>query len=573
MPKVQTYDQGQVKARPLPASRFDANATADSFGGGKAKDLTTLGNALQSAGNDGGNAVVKYAAESKDRKDKAFVRDALNSAQSDARVFMADLNRPERRQDATEAYNLSSKELAAIRKKYSSNLKDPRQRDLFTASFDEVMNSHLDRASSLQEKSRVEFEKITIDAQNQTAVDDAVAARTDINEINRSEFTIRANARYKTRGLPEDVRKRAEQEEVNNLHSSILSALAQDSPVAAKDYLEKNKDKFTQGAAFVEKQKELTEKAFEFTVRQKAVEFSNSGLSLEDQFKEVDKIQDPKMADELRKRVKEKYDDKKLAAEAQAKQVLTDEWQKLTQDPRGYQIPYEKFTDKKEWEAMEAYKRAALNGYSEASDIPLLIQLGTASDEDLRQVPIETMAGYAKQLKESDWKAVFDRYSALRGGNGSRELSAGLTQIRSDTTLVSDALKSVGIDLTPKDAKNKGKRQKYEKVSDQFFRAYQSEVSQEELKLGRKATPVEKQQIVDDLLVKGRVKNPDWFAFNDANKFLFQVEGDEWKNFSVKEIPEEDQRKITDALNRAGQPVTKAAVTNLYIKKLQSRKS
>lgn len=571
MAKVRGYEPGQVQANPLPSSRFDASASSDSFGGARASQFKALGQSLQNVSSGLQDAAVKFQ-QSNERKDRAVVRDNLNNAQSEARVFMSDLNRPENRQTAVDAYEKSQKQLTDIRRRYSSQLKNSRQQDLFTASFDDVMNGHLDRAIAIQDKARTDYEKETLAAQNQTAVEDAVASRTDPAAIRTSEVTIKANTAFENRGLPVPVRKKAVENAVHNLHASVLSALTLDSPVAAQEYLKQNWGKFNPAAREGLK-KELDGKAFDFTVRQRAAEISNSGAPLEDQLKQADTFNDPKMADELRQRIKEKYDDKVLARKAQEQALVQQEWSALTQDPRGYQIPYEKFTDPEQWRAMEEYKRAALNGYSQSSDVPVLMKLGLMSDEQLKSIPVKEMAGYAHVLTEGDFKAVFDRYQSLNGGKGAKPLSDTVTQIRSDTALVNDALKSVGIDITAKDAKDKKKKQKYENTANEFYRAYQSELTQQEQKLGRKASPDEKQQVVDSLLIKGRVRNPDWFMLNDQDKFVFQVQNDEWKNFSVQEVPQEDQVKIVEALNRAGRPVTQEAVRNLYIKKLQGKRA
>jgi hypothetical protein len=50
------------------------------------------------------------------------------------------------------------------------------------------------------------------------------------------------------------------------------------------------------------------------------------------------------------------------------------------------------------------------------------------------------------------------------------------------------------------------------------------------------------------------------------------MDAEDWKNFSVKEVPQEEQVKIVEALNRKGLPVDKATVQKIYLQKLESRR-
>lgn len=565
MAKVRTYEEGQIQAAPLPASRFSPSATGDSFGGGKAKDLKELGAGLQSLGEGAGKLAAVYQAQSNDRKDKAIVRDTLNQADSDLRTFEGEMNRPENREKALDAYATSQKAMTDLRKKYAASLKNDRQRDLFTASFDAQMNGVLDRSYALQERSRLEFEKLTRDAQNQSAVENAVAARTDANAIKNSEVTIVANTNANTIGLPKDVRQKAVSEARHNLHASVLSALTLDDPRAAQGYLKTNWDKFNPAAREALK-KDLDDKAFDWTVRTDAAKLVGAGLNDQQIEEELGKIQDPKKAEAMRREVKVKLEERQIAREIQTKENSYSMWQNVI---GGGDIPYGRVSGT-EIKAMENYKRAALKGFAQDSDRATLISLGRLSDQELKEIDEVTMAGYGEKLSKSDFDAFFGRYRDLRRSNEIGLEGDKLSQIRSDSAMVTDALTALGID--PQLEKKggflgigAGKKNPVEKAADQkiindLSRSFEREINDQEKAKGRKLAPEEKQTILDSLLIKGKNK-----------KFVFQSADVDEKNFSIKDIPLNLQQQMQAAFAMRKIPATPENIKTYYLEYLRRK--
>lgn len=572
MPKVRTYET-QVSPNPLPNVRFSPNATADSFGGGKAKQISQLGAGLQNLGEGLGKVGAVFAARSQERKDKALVRNSLNQAESDMRVFEGDLNRPENREKAIDAYGSAQKELTEMRKRYSAQFKNERQRDLFTASFDSQMNGVLDRAFALQEKSRVEFDQLTRDAQNASAVDNAVAARTDANAIKNSEITIVANTSAATVGLPKDVRQKAIADARHNLHASVYSALLNDDPRAAQGYLEANKDKF-HGAAYENLKKEADDKAFTWQAREDAGKLINAGLTDTQIEEEIAKIKDPKKAEAISTEVKRKLEDRNLAREIQQKENAYSSWQGVI---NGGDIPYGKLSGT-EVKAMENYKRAALQGFAQQSDRGLLMQLGRLNDQELKSIDEVTMTSYGQKLAKDDFDAIFTRYRDLRRTNDVGLEPEKLTQIRTDSAMVGDALKALGVDPDLKKKTFFGEKAKKaeEKASDQQIindatEAFQREINDAEKSKGRKLAPEEKRQILDDLLIKGKIRS---LFGSKEGKFLFQTaEADLEKNFSIKDIPLKLQEQMQAAFKARGVASTPENIKNYYLEYLRRRKS
>lgn len=572
MAKVRTYDS-KVRPNPLPSSRFSANATKASFGGGQAEDLISLGKSIQGVGEQANDIAVQYQKTSGERRDKSLVRDALNNAESDLRVLEGEMRLPENREKAIDAYDTVLKQTEELRKKYVQQFSNPRQRDLFMASFDSTMGGVRDRAYALQEKSRLEFEKLTIDAQKQSAVDNAVTNRTDPAAIKDAEVTIAANVNYMNRGLPKEIKKSALEVEIHNLHASVLSALTQDDPRAAQGYLEQNWGKFRPEARETLKA-ELEDKAFDWTVREEAAQLVNSGLQEEEIMAAVDKVEDPKKADALRKRVKERIEDRQVAREIQQKENTFTAWQGVM---RGGEIPYGRLSGQ-EIRAMEVYKRAELRGFSQESDRSILVALGRLDDNQLKQIDEETMAGYANYLTRDDFNLLFSRYRDLRRDQGLGPEPKDLTRIRSRAQMVTDALASVGVDPSLKKQTFFGEKAKKaeEKTADQMVindltRQFERELNQAQRAKGRDLYPEEERQILDELMLTGKVRNI--FGQVKEKDFLFQTdEADIEKNFDIRDIPAAVQQQLDEAFRLRGIPATEENIKNYYIEYLKSRK-
>ena len=333
MPKVPTYSQGQITQRPLPGIRLNPSATSESFGSGQARDVARLGQAFGVA-SDTSLAIIKA---SQIRRDKALVRDSLNAVKSDLRTFMGDIYQRQGK-DAIDSYAEVEKKMLDIRRAAGSEFKNSQQRALFEASFSDLMNGHLDRAIVFQEKARRDFEIETLDAENQSFIDDAVAARTDIKEVAKAEQGIVANTRFKNRGKGAAITKESVKQAVHHLHSEVLSAVSQDSPEAALAYLTDNFDKFDPSVREeVKTQLEIAVK--DAKIRNMAIAISGSGLALEEQLAEIDSIADNEIADAVRKRVIDRDSVKNSAVQAQRKAVYEQEWQAMFKNPFTYQIP------------------------------------------------------------------------------------------------------------------------------------------------------------------------------------------------------------------------------------------
>ncbi len=103
----------------------------------------------------------------------------------------------------------------------------------------------------------------------------------------------------------------------------------------------------------------------------------------------------------------------------------------------------------------------------------------------------------------------------------------------------------------------------------QFERAIRSELGAEQKRVGRKLTPDERQSVIDGHLIEGEVVQPG--ALIDRDRKRYQTVGTPEAKYFTPEgfdaIPAEERTKIEAALDRAGRPVTPAAIMDLWNRK------
>jgi len=305
-------------------------------------------------------------------------------------------------------------------------------------------------------------------------------------------------------------------------------------------------------------------------VREDAAKLVNSGMPEQKIEEELAKVKDPKKGDALRAKVKEYLEDRKIAREIKQKESIYSEWNGVM---RGEPIPYGRISGS-EVKAMETYQRAANAGFAQDSDRSVLMQLGRLSDAQLKEVDEVTMAGYGTKLNRDDFNALFSRYRELRRGSDVGIAPEKLTQIRGNSEMVGDALAAVGINPGSSAEKSK-KKQAKENAADQIVvnelsRSFEREINDAQLSKGRQLYPEEKRQILDTLMIKGKVRK----AFSAKETYLFQAEDADIteRNFSVKEIPTAVQQQMDEAFKLRNIAATPDNIKSFYLEYLKSKK-
>lgn len=417
MPTAPRIQIGSVQATRVPSVRFTPNATAASFGG--KSELSQFGEALGYATDALARSVIIQNKEAVHRRDTAIARDKYTQASSEANQYLMDVYM-RNGEDAVNAYPDVEKQLQEISKKYEEQMVNPVQREYFKASFSHASEQHLNRTALWVQGKRKEYEQETLMAENQLAVETAVAMRTDPASIREAEITISLNTASQYKGFPSEVKQKKIADAKNNLHSAVVAALVVDSPIAAQGYLEKNWDKFNPIAREALKV-DLAEKAELATVRNISTAISSSGKTYEEQLAEVDKIKDPKRADAVRKRVKDTHDERQQLKEAQQVEKFESVVDDIFKDPTNAEIPSDLSAQQQEklYDLGKKLRKdkAAARGASAASetDWSAYYELKGMPPEQFRNVDL---LDYADRLKESELKELIKEQRDERGGRG-----------------------------------------------------------------------------------------------------------------------------------------------------------
>lgn len=150
------------------------------------------------------------------------------------------------------------------------------------------------------------------------------------------------------------------------------------------------------------------------------------------------------------------------------------------------------------------------------------------------------------KLADSEFKQLSQEQLDVRNGK-----TEHLTNLRSGRDYLSQYMRESGIDPTPKDDDKKGAE-----VVGRIWNAFEERVRARESDFGRKLKPEELKHEAAALFSSVEVNRPFWF-----NKTLpaAAVAPDQ-----TLVVPDTDRRLITDALRKAGRPVTETSIQDLY---------
>lgn len=440
---IKQYEPGQVKNENLPSVRFTAGASPDMFGAAQAQQIKQVGAAI----GDASNTLAYLAKESQRKRDTAVVRDTFNQAQDEALQYSTSVFQ-QKGKDAIDSYEDARKAFSEMRKRYSQDMKDTRQRELFDASFDSIQRQHLNAIMDHQEKQRQIFETETLDAENKMAHDMAVAYRNRAQDIRLSEETISANTAFKYRGMGDTVIKQKTKEAMHAMHADIIDAFIKDGqPDTAGDYVKKNRDRFNE-AMLPEIEDKIKKSGDNKWILETAVNLNGSGKSLEDQLVEVDKAgkgRDIETVEKLRQEVKQRYSDMEKIKNARIRETVEAEWDKLFADPYNYRIPQE--LPANEQTAMLNYRRSLLNDAVLArgvdipanGDSPLLKELMTLPPEKFAAI---NLSQFSDRLSSQEYRQAAQMQRNARLDLGSAK-SQEYFRARSMASQAKDAIEGM----------------------------------------------------------------------------------------------------------------------------------
>jgi hypothetical protein len=179
------------------------------------------------------------------------------------------------------------------------------------------------------------------------------------------------------------------------------------------------------------------------------------------------------------------------------------------------------------------------------------LQRGLSSDDPkVRQEwAKKDLLQYRGSLSPSD----FQELAKMQGAISKGDPDGHLTSVRTVNGMVDDTLRTLGIDPTPKE--NTSPNSDAAKAA-RFRRAVQDQLTGLETAQGKKATAEQAQAIVDQMTRKV-VTSSGWFWDSKKPRGLVAIE----------DVPDKDKAEIIDALSRAKQRISDAAIIDLYTRK------
>ena len=284
--------------------------------------------------------------------------------------------------------------------------------------------------------------------------------------------------------------------------------------------------------------------------------FSAYSNDMESALSEARKIKDPKVQDATIERIKDRFVLKDKAEKQAVEQLHMSATDIIDKTGSVDNIPA------KDWAKFSLSERSALKNYakqrSETSGVQTqwdeyqyLMNLASSTDKGEREQFLNTnlYKEYRGKLADPEFKELIHKQTAVKKGD--TKVLKDLDGYRSNTMIVNDTLKAIGIDPNPK----KGSKDATRAAS--FRKMVDDEIIATQEKTGKKATNEEVQGIVDRLTTN--VVTDKGILF-DTKKRLFEVD--------VKDIPKEEIAKMEESLKRKNISVTNEILIQMYIKRI-----
>ena len=147
---------------------------------------------------------------------------------------------------------------------------------------------------------------------------------------------------------------------------------------------------------------------------------------------------------------------------------------------------------------------------------------------------------------------------------GGRKAATAITSVRGANEMVDDALRAIGVDMTPKEGSADAK------TAALFHRRVQENIAALEAQKGSKATPGEIQGVIDWQLMRGRSESASMYDKLFGRQRAFEARaGDTFVVTDIDSVPPAEVKKITEALRRAGRAPTDSVVLQLFNMRLR----
>lgn len=365
------------------------------------------------------------------------------------------------------------------------------------------------------------------------------------------------------KGLSGESRKLMHDSSKSTTHMQIIDRMVNNGEdLIAKEYHKKNKKQIV-GADIKTVEKLLDAGNLRGESQRKADKIFASADSPQQAYDKVREIKDPKLRDETKSRVDQRYSEKKFIDSESIKELNLRSTDLLDKDPDVDAIP------RADWNRFSRADRSSLKSYAKSKRSGDQISTDPKTYQDLmlmasgpktiqnKFIATDFVAPkYLNKLSETDRKAFIKLAADKRQGKGNKELD----DFRTIKDIVNKQMIESGVNPKSKDIDDQ------EKIA-----RFHSRVAEEQRKLqdrtGKRATHAEIESISARLLTP-IVTEQNWLFF-DKTKRAFELDPGEGGDIEFDNIPLNERLKVEDALRRNGQEATEDNVIRVYSRKLE----
>jgi hypothetical protein len=558
MPTVPRLNPQAVQQRAIQGARVSADTSVETFGGGQA--LTQRQQALTGIA----ETVTRIEQEERQKANDIATTDYYTKLAQKKQELFWDTNKgviARKGKDSFSALDDYGKEFDAYADELEQGLASPEQREMAQKirarerlEFDESIHRHMAKESS-------EFQDQTVKAGIKTARDEAVLNYMDPEKVKRSIQLQESLIMQGASGKPPALVQAEVQEVRSQTHASVIERrLTNGDDTGAMKYFEAVKGEITDPTSLKHLETALNEGKLRGQSQRTSLSIVRGSADLGEALEKTLAIKDPKLQDEVRSRVKDYFQTKK-AAEKERQDELFQAAANFTEQTKERPDPVT-------WSALDLSQRNAIDarikqlkeGVQPETKWDSYYELKTlASSPATRSQFLQTnLLQYRTQFADTEFKELVNLQTSLRKGD--EKVEKILDGFRSDSAIVNDALKEIGVNPSPKPGSDDAM-----KVS-LFRRKVDEQVQLLQQRTGKKITNDEMQNIVDNLTIKG-VTEKGWIW--DTKKRAFELERGEEFEVDPRTIPGAERKKIEAAIRSLGGTVTDTKVAELYKKKLQ----
>ncbi len=555
MPVVPTNNREPVQLQALPGVSTAAKAPIESFGGGSG-----LAQQGQATANLGG-AVADLAQAETNRANDARIleeRRALNEWE------YSNLYDPEKGALNKRGKNALGvhEELAVSIKKFGeermANLSNDTQKNAFqkmilarTEDVRQKTSRHVAVQTEAIDQSEYEAsiesskERAALDPQN-NAILEGVVIRNQIAQ------------RAERMGWGEELKKQELSRHESDMHyRAVGGMMASNKDMEAKAYFDKVQNRLDPDIK-AKLQEQLQVSSIRGESMRRTDELVKTSGTMTEALAKTKDIKDPELRDATVARVRDHYSMQKQAETMQQDEIFEKSAKTLEETKNKDAIP------PSDWLAMNNSQRSSLDSrfaqivgskqvvtnWEKYYDLKRLGASAATRDQFLK----ENMMKYRHLLGDAEFKELTNMQVDLAKGDANADrLLAGF---RSTDKILIDTLEPLGFKTNPRPGTAAADRMAL------FRRALDERIIEYQETNSKKASSVEVQRLVDEMVVKGRTQRGMLW---DTEKFAFELSaGEPFEVENVQEVPRAARTEIEQSLARQRLPVSETNILRMY---------